>query len=341
MRKSMLIAALAATTALSSPVLAQTQSANPNLPLPAAENPNMRTVDYNPRARVQMIGNIGRATIVTFAKDEEVIRVLFGDGGSDRQTWEGPSPDEVKESPLENIVYLYPRNPGFTSISIITKGPKGQRAYQFAALARAIPSCAHPGAGCDDPDATYGLTFAYPEDEAAVRAEAARQAAEARRAQREAEAPLREARANMIRNASMRSRLETDPFAGGACRNWRYEAQANAAGRERIVPDVVTDNGQETVFVFRGNREVPAFYSLAADGVTETPVFPTLRGPDTLALPIVAKEIRLRLGQAVVHVFNRNILPAECVSKTGTTSPDVARVLRQASAVAPVRLGGR
>jgi hypothetical protein len=47
-----------------------------------------------------------------------------------------------------------------------------------------------------------------------------------------------------------------------------------------------------------------------------------------VALQAVAPQFRLRLGQAVVHVYNRHLLPPDCVAQTGTVSPDVARVLR-------------
>lgn len=335
MRK--LILALAATTALTAPVLAQT---DPNTPVVAGPNLNMRTVPYNPHARVQIIGSIGRPTVMTFRPGEEVIRVMIGDGGDGaEQSWEGPSPQEVQESPLENIVYLYPRRPGYTSIAIITRSPKGQRSYQFGALARGVPPCGRPA--CDDPEATYGLAFSYPNEEATERAAAAKAAADEQRARWQAEAPMREARAGLLQNASMRGRLDTDALAGGACRNWQYEAEANDAGRSRIVPDEVSDNGQETVFVFRGNRELPTFYVVSADGKTEQPAFPVLRGPETVALQKVAPEIRLRLGEAVVYVYNRNILPTTCASHTGTTSPDVARVLRRAPVSAAVRQAAR
>ena len=322
--------ALLAVTALAASALAQ---GDPNLPVVAGPNPNMRIVPYHPHARVQVIGNIGRPIVITFRPGEEVIRVMIGDGGDAEQSWEGPSPQEVQESPLENIVYLYPRRPGYTSIAIITRSPKGQRAYQLGALARGVPPCGRPA--CDDPEATYGLAFSYPDDERAERDAAAKAAAEARRAQWEAEAPLRQARAEQLQTAGMRARLDTDAFAGGACRNWQYEAEANDAGRRRIVPDEVSDNGQETVLVFRGNRELPAFYRLAADGVTEMPVFPVLRGPETVAIQVVAPQLRLRLGAAVVYLYNRHLLPPDCVSQTGTSSPDVARVLRRPALAHP------
>lgn len=306
---------------------------DPNVPAALAEDQNMRAIDFNPNARTRLVGSIGRATVVAFAAEEEVVRVIFGDGG---KAWEGPDPAEIKEAPLGNVLYLFPREAGYTSLQVVTRGPRGNRVYQFAAEARPLPAaCTGRPGRCDDPDATYGLHFRYPQDEAAARAAEQRRQAEERRRLWEAEAPLREARRDAAQQAAMRGRLDTDPFVGGACRNWRYEAEANDAGRARIVPDRVTDNGQETALVFEGNRPVPAFYVVGADGATETPVRGAQRGHDTVVLPVVAPEIRLRLGEAVVHLYNRNILPPSCVPGTFTTSPDVARVLRQDRQAAP------
>lgn len=327
-----IILALLATTALSASVLA----ADPNVPIRAADNPNMRFIAYNPNARVQIIGNINREAVFRFAPDEKVVRVLFGDGttnGDENQTWEGPNPDDVKEFPLQNVVYLHPRRLGYTSITIITTSPKGQRPYRFAGLVRPIPPCAPRVEFCDDPDATYGLTFTYPEDEAAAKVEAARAAAEERRALAEAERPAREARAVAIRNAAMSARLRTDHLAGGECRNWNYEGEANAEARalwpvERLP---VTDNGQETTFVFEGNLPVPNFYLPSPDGKTESPIMASSPALGTFILPVVAPQLRLRLGSAVMYVNRVRSLPASCVSRTGTTSPDVARVVRTAA----------
>lgn len=325
-----LLLALAATTALSAPVLAQS---DPNVPIPSSEDPNMRIIDYSPHIRARLVGTIGRSTVVTFAPDEEVMRVLFGDGEGETPTWRGPAAEEVSASPLLNTIYLFPQRPGYTTIQVLTRSAaKGVRVYQFAARAKALPAaCANPNAVCDDPEATYGLAFRYPADEAASREVARRAEAEQRRIQWEAERPIREARLEATRHNAMVARLQTAQFEGGECRNWRYEAQANAEGRARIVPDRVTDNGRETVFVYEGERQVPAFYLPAADGKSETPIRADRRGSDGYVLPVVASEIRLRLGDAVVAVFNRAALSPACVTGTMTTSAEVARVVRTAA----------
>ena len=85
---------LLAAALLATPASAQD---DPNTPAIAGPNPNMRIVSYHPHARVQVIGNIGRPTVITFRPGEEVIRVMIGDGGSGaEQSWEGPSPQEVQ-----------------------------------------------------------------------------------------------------------------------------------------------------------------------------------------------------------------------------------------------------
>lgn len=292
----------------------------------------MRVVDYSPNARVRAVGTVGYTSLLlSFAPDEQIKRVVFGDGG---ETWDGPDGEEIKQVPLNNHLNLWPKKPGYTTLQVITRRANGSdRPYQFALVAREpTPACrtAPAPAVCDDPDATYGLSFRYPEDERAVRAA---EAAERARRWRD-EAPLRAERQAQAQLVAARDRLEVDFFAGGACRNWMYEAEGNAAGKAALVPDDVADNGQEVAFRFKGGREVPAFLLPAANGKDEQPVRPSYRGGDVAVLPLVAPEIRLRLGDAVLHVYNRDPdrgrKVAECDPGTGTTSPDVVRALRRA-----------
>ncbi len=312
------IYALIASTALSSIAYA-----DPNVPTVRPEDGNMRVQNYSPFVRTRIVGTISRTTMITFGPTESVVRIVFGDGGA---TWDGPDPAEVKETPLNNNIPLYPKKAGYTTLHIVTAIPgKPDRAYQFAVEARDLPAeCKANPVGCDDPDATYGLTFRYPQDEVETK-EAERRAQQERW---RADAPVRAARRERVQNIAMRERLEVDFFNGGGYRNWRYEAQANESGRRFLVPDAVTDNGQETAFRFMGNRSVPAFFVMSADG-KEQSIQPTMRG-DIAVLPQVAEEWHLRLGDAVIYVFNRAYSASGYAPMTGTTSPDVVRTLRQA-----------
>ncbi len=314
------IYALIASTALSSVALA-----DPNVPTVRPEDQNMRVQNYSPFVRTRLVGSIGRSTMITFAPAESIIRFVFGDDGA---TWHGPDPEKVKDTPLNNIAYMYPRKPGYTTLQIVTATPgKPDRVYQFAIEARELPTeCKEKPVNCDDPAVTYGLSFRYPQDEVETK-EAERRAHQERW---RADAPVRAARRERVQNIAMRERLEVDFFNGGGYRNWRYEAQANESGRRFLVPDAVTDNGQETAFRFIGNRSVPAFFVMSADG-KEQSIQPTMRG-DIAVLPQVAQEWHLRLGDAVIYVFNRAYSASGYAPMTGTTSPDVVRTLRQARA---------
>lgn len=335
-------AAVLAVAALPAPTSAQSRArptqpsgaapaVDPNTPVRTAEDANMRVVPYSPGARVRLVGTVGTSVVLTFASDEQIKRVVFGDGG---ETWEGPDGEEIKQVPLNNHLNLWPKKPGYTTLQVVTRRGDGtDRPYQFALVAREPkPACraAVEPAVCDDPEATYGLRFGYPDDERAAKAA---EAAERSRRWRD-EAPLRAQRQAHAQLVAARDRLEVDFFAGGACRNWRYEAEGNAAGKAALVPDDVADNGQETAFRFKGGREVPAFFIPAANGKDEQPIRPNHRGGDAAVLPLVAPEIRLRLGDAVLHVYNRDPdrgrKVAECEPGTGTTSPDVVRGLRRA-----------
>lgn len=315
--------ALLAATALTAPAVAQ--PANPNLPTVRAEDRNMRVQNYSPFVRTRLVGTVNMPILVTLDPAEEIKRIIV----ADPKVVEGPDPKQVKETPLGNNFPLYPATPGYTTVQIVTQRPGlPDRPYQFAIEVRAAPdSCRERAGECDDPEATYGLSFRYPEEEAAAQAAAREAEARVARERWAAAQPARQAARMQAQQAAMRGRLEVDFFNGGGYRNWRYEAEGNAAGRAALVPDKVTDNGQETAFLYAGNRPVPAFFTVAPDGSEQT-VHPVMRA-GTVVLPQVTKEWRVRMGDAVLVVHNRAYSAAGYNPGTGTTSPDVVRVVRQ------------
>lgn len=333
--------ALLASVAFGAPAMAQTQG---HATTDFSETDGLRIWDYNPQRRYRIINTIGRATVLTFSPEETIIRVTYGK----EDIWEGPPAEEVREIKLRNVISLSPVAKGFISIQITTRRPiLGDRVYQFAALARDLPpECDRPGVEvCEDPESVFGVTFRYPLDEAeAQAAEAKAQAAEAKaeadrkRAAWEAQAPLRAMQVMQVQQARANGRLRTEPFGGGECRNWAYDAQANSLGRDLLVPNGVSDNGIETQIEYRGERPTPAYYVVSRDAagkIIETPIQPRGAGiAGVSVLPIVAKEIRVRSGDAVVALFNKNenYRPEGCSAGTGTVSPGVARVLRHAAA---------
>jgi type IV secretory pathway VirB9-like protein len=344
-------AAILAVGAVAVPAMAQKRE-GPNWPQVAEHDANMRVVDYHPAARVRITGTIGVSSVMlTFGPEEQVERVVFGDDG---ETWEGLVADapgggfaeERKNASagmgLKNNLPIFPKASGYTTMQVITILPSGQRRpYQFALVAKPRPdTCSGKIDVCDDPEATYGLRFRYPDDDRAAQAKArADQAERARAAQ-----PERVQQQAVAQLAAARERLEVGFFEQAtACRNWLYEGDGNESGKATLVPDNLADNGEVTAFQFRGGRQMPAFFTVAADGKTEQPVFPSYRNNDIAILPVVAKEIRLRLGDAVLHVYNRDPdfrrKVAECDPGTFTGRPDIVRGVRRAPP--PIRAASR
>lgn len=326
-------AALLCCTAIAAPALAQQQRPDPNVPRAEMQDPRMRVQDYRPGVRTRVVNTVDEQTVVTFGPDEEIVRLNFTDGG---KTWETPDPAEVngdtskgeKGVPLKNVLPLFAVAPGRTNLLVVTERPGGTyRPYQFALEVRPRPDC---GGTCEDPDATFGLFFRYPEDEA-------RRAAEERRRRVEATAPEREAALRRAQVLAVRDRMAADPVAptGGCVATGRphplglYEAEGNAAGRAELVPDDIRDDGRETVLRFAGNRPYPTFYLVGADG-EERSILAHPRGQDLAVIPGTHREIRLRLGEAVLHIRNRSFDPAGCPTGTGTNRQDVVRRVRYA-----------
>lgn len=324
-----ILAALMVSTALCAPALGQEvvppKPEDPNVPKALPTNPNLRSVVFRQDIRVKFIGNPERATVITFAPNEQVKRFVFGDAVSraeDEAIWTTINQEEVQQAPLRNHLHLWANRVGYTTIQVVTsvdEGTRPDRVYQFAALVRDLPAeCKNkPDDFCDDPDATYGLTFVYPDQERQRVAEERRQATETANVQRD-----ERQRQNTFRTA--RARLAVDHY-GGADRNWCWERQGHA----EIAPmlNTVSNNQQETTLNY-GGRPLPAFSLVKADGKDGDVIMPVMRD-GLVVLPIVAPRIRTRLGKdKVLDLINcgQNTIPSS--PGTGTISPDVYRVVK-------------
>ena len=95
-------------------------------------------------------------------------------------------------------------------------------------------------------------------------------------------------------------------------------------------PARVWDDGQSTFALFNGNAALPVPYFVSVSGeeaLVESSI--SAQGRDhIMMLHGTALEIRFRKGKDVVCVVNDAWEPAGNNPGTGTTSPDVVRVLR-------------
>jgi type IV secretion system protein VirB9 len=306
-------------TVLSTPALAL------DVPKPAGPDLHVRTVIYNLADTTLLVGTVNSPTTITFAQDEQVKTVAFGQG--DNPPWRGPQCKNSTQWSPRNNLSLWPTKPGRNSMEVITvrtaNGATEERAYAFVLIALAQPaSCAEldnllQDPECQDAHSMSELRFTYKPDAAEVAREAQAHWEAARRVELEHQAE---------------ARLATDYFNGQ--RNWKYVAKANRAWLASGQPaPSVSDNGTDTVFGFRGYAQQPAIFVVLKDhcgdpehddceqsaNVTPTPQhgFVVYHG--------MAPHFRLRLGAAVMDIWNKAYDPIGHNPDTGTTSPDVVR----------------
>lgn len=111
-------------------------------------------------------------------------------------------------------------------------------------------------------------------------------------------------------------------------RNWNYSMQIGDAS-ENIAPTMAYDDGRFTYLKFPNNRDFPSAFLVSADkteSLVNSHIDPAM--PDTLVLQRVSKEMVLRLGNAVVGIYNDSFDPDGVPATQGTTVPGVKRVIK-------------
>ncbi len=111
-----------------------------------------------------------------------------------------------------------------------------------------------------------------------------------------------------------------------APKNWQYSMQI-LEGADEIAPSLVFDDGRFTYFRFAANREVPTIYYIAPTG-EESRVNFHMEG-DLAVVQRLGRRFVLRLGEAVVGVWNDSYDPDGVPPKDGTTINGVERTVRQ------------
>ena len=112
-------------------------------------------------------------------------------------------------------------------------------------------------------------------------------------------------------------------------RNWDYYG----CGPWTIRPTKVYDDGRFTYFTFPAAQQVPAIYYVDHDG-QESLTNGQMRGDQFVVFGIALKFV-LRRGNTVGCVENRAFNPYGVYTPTGTTSPDVKRILKASAPVQP------
>ena len=280
------------------------------LPARAAEDPQagkldsrMRVIIYDPQQVFHLSTAVGATLVVGFAPDETVTQVAVTDS------------KDLKAQPAKNFLFFKSGTAlSLQPVVVLTTNLDGRlRRYVFEVTTVDAATLAN-----DAPGIYYSVQFTYPDDEAAKR----RVAAQTRWKLRQAQAAARAAQAQLQLARSELEERARDPYAGP--RNWRYVAQ----GSRSILPMEVFDNGFSTVFRFPGNVRVPSFFVVDPDGKEATANY-AVRG-NLVQIDSVARQWRLRDGDTVLCVFNLAYDPVGNNPGTGTTSPAVKRVTKEA-----------
>jgi len=111
-------------------------------------------------------------------------------------------------------------------------------------------------------------------------------------------------------------------------RNWNYSMQIGDAS-DNIAPTMAYDDGRFTYLKFPNNRDFPSAFLVAADkteSLVNSHIDPAT--PDTLVLQRVSREMVLRLGNAVVGIYNDSFDPDGIPANQGTTVPGVKRAIK-------------
>ncbi len=108
-------------------------------------------------------------------------------------------------------------------------------------------------------------------------------------------------------------------------RNTNFTKQVLEKGAD-AEPAMVFDDGRFTYFEFPGAREIPAVFAHGSDGET-TRVNWHMDG-DFVVVQRTARKFTLRLGEAVVGIFNEAYDHTGIATPTSTVSPTVVREIK-------------
>jgi len=257
-----------------------------DLPQGSQYDNRIQYVNYNEGDVVLIWSLPGLGNRIVFAPDEKILDVASGF----TQGWEF--------SDRRNILFAKPKSikssQGQETVIMTPEPGKWDTNLMVTTTRRLYDFDLKLLSGGNSGRVAYRVVFRYPEDEMAKAKETAtKQAAEAK--------------------------LDRKPEP----RNWSYSMQIGDES-EGIAPTMAYDDGRFTYLKFPNNRDFPAVFIVAADK-SESLVNSHVDN-DVLVIHRVAHELVLRLGNAVVGVYNDQYDMDGIPPNEGTTVPGVQRV---------------
>lgn len=99
-------------------------------------------------------------------------------------------------------------------------------------------------------------------------------------------------------------------------------------GSDEFTPTAAWDDGETTYFRFSPNTDLPAVYSVGADG-TETLLNKNFPEPYTMAVQMVGRKFIFRKGIVFTCIYNESYDKYGIENQSRTSSPSVKRVLKE------------
>ena len=252
--------------------------------------------DYDPRVRVVDYNPANVVKLSTFYGVST--HVQFGEGETIKDVAAGD--DQAWQIvPRGSHLFIKPRaTKADTNLTVITD----KRVYEFAVFVEPRPI--NDTTAWRNPNLIYALSFRYPE-EAATRQAAKEKAAD------------------------LKARLSNDKIKPGEEKKASDNLDYWVSGSPEISPTAARDDGRFTYLTFTNNRDMPAIYTVDAEG-NEALVNTNVEG-NTIIVHRVVPRLTLRKGNAVACLRNKSFdFDGGRDNTTGTVAPDVERVIKGA-----------
>lgn len=264
----------------------------------------VRVIDYNRMDVVKLSTFYGVSTHVQFADDEIIKDVAVGDD----QAW--------NIVPRGNHLFIKPKaKKADTNVTVVTD----KHVYNFALIV--APRSTKDSTAWKDPNLVYGVSFRYPEEEAAKLA-----------AELEAKAKADEIKRRWDIVKAKFAKITKEGSVDYVGEKLKPLEQQNydywMAGSPEISPTAARDDGRFTYLAFSNNRDMPAVYSVDAAG-KEALINTNVEG-NTIVVHRVVPTLKLRKGDAVVCIRNSSFdFDGGADNTAGTIAPDIERVIKR------------
>jgi type IV secretion system protein VirB9 len=266
-----------------------------DIPQPSGFDARVRYVDYRKDDVTVVYVRRGSVTRIVLADDERIAAAATGflaDCSKDSAEW------CVRADVGSNQIWVKPRD-GATYNNLELNTSKHDYSFEFRMLSDVKGAPVANARLQNEP--MFRVIFRYPGDNALAADQAG----------------VLQTDASIVNH-----RVAT---AKPVMRNTHYTMQVLKGGQD-IAPSLVFDDGRFTYFRFANNREIPTIFFISPNG-EEARINFAMEG-DLAVVQRMGRRFVLRLGKAVVGVWNEDFDPDGVPPAQGTTVNGVDRTLR-------------